>query len=353
MVRSMFSTPNGYPIAEFAAISQGSIMMKTESDQHAESSFAFSNRRTLLRRSLALGVAAPAILSAVPAALLASQNQATPAADAQPFQRYDPFLGPAKPHRKKFAIDVQQTTVEIAPGATYTSWTYDGTIPGRTFRVVEGDRVDITLRVDPAANTDHSIEVQAARTPPDVDFKPIAPGEKFTWNFRADRPGAYLYHCAAQENRMYHDAGMYGAFIVDPKEGWSPAQELILVQGDFPSNDGPNGMMMGRDMDRVMVNGHATQYVDEPIQVKVGEPIRIFVVNAGPHARSSFRVVGAIFDSVYANASPKNQLFDLPSVALEPGESACVEFVLDEPGTYPIVNQSRGGHNTMALLEAN
>ncbi|MEI4810745.1 multicopper oxidase domain-containing protein, partial [Pseudomonas aeruginosa] len=208
----------------------------------------------------------------------------------------------------------------------------------------------------------YAIDIHAARTPPDVDFVTINPGEQFTWNFRAERPGAYLYHCGTPETLMHIGAGMYGAFIVDPKEGWSPAQELILVQSDFTLAEGANSvkvpdmnrMIGARDVDYVVFNGHATQYVDEPIQVKVGEPIRIFVVNAGPNVWSSFHVVGAIFDRVLVNASLKNQLFDLQSVSIGPGESTCVEFTLDEPGVYTAVNHAFGhaAQGAIALIEA-
>ncbi|EPK5696484.1 multicopper oxidase domain-containing protein [Pseudomonas aeruginosa] len=358
--------------------------MNDNLDQHSELLSTTNDRRTMLRRGLAFGFAAPALVPAIRAVAQDSHGHAeeatpetatgesdnhaghtespVPAASVQPFQRYDPYLAPAKPHRKKFAIDVQDVTVEIAPGVPFAGWSYDGTIPGRTFRVVEGDRVDITLRIDPAANAHHSIDIHAARTPPDVDFVTINPGEQFTWNFRAERPGAYLYHCGTPETLMHIGGGMYGAFIVDPKEGWSPAQELILVQSDFTLADDANGvkvpdmnrMIGARDVDYVVFNGHATQYVDEPIQVKVGEPIRIFVVNGGPNVWSSFHVVGAIFDRVLVNASPKNQLFDLQSVSIGPGESTCVEFTLDEPGVYTAVNHAFGhaAQGAVALIEA-
>ena len=68
--------------------------------------------------------------------------------------------------------------------------------------------------------------------------------------------------------------------------------------------------------------------------MKVGEPIRIFVVNAGPNVWSSFHVVGAIFDKAYINANPKNELHGLQSITIGPGDGACVEFTVEEPGHY-------------------
>ncbi|MCA9877613.1 MAG: hypothetical protein KC442_07520, partial [Thermomicrobiales bacterium] len=174
--------------------------------------------------------------------------------------------------------------------------------------------------------------------------------------------GAFMYHCGTPPVLMHIGAGMYGSMIVDPKERWSPAQELVFVQSDFYLADGENGIkvpdytkMLGHgNMDYVVFNGHANQYVANPIKVKAGEPIRIFVTNAGPNAWCSFHVVGAIFDAGYLNANPKNKMVGLQSMAIGPGDGICVELTLHEPGLYPAVNHAFGhaAHGAIALLHA-
>jgi nitrite reductase (NO-forming) len=285
-----------------------------------------------------------------------------PSGPVQPFTRFDPFLPAVEPGPKDITMVARDATLFIANDVPYAGWTYDGTIPGRPLRVVEGDTVNVTFRVDSAANAHHSLDFHAAKAAPHVAFRTINPGEKLSWSFVAKHPGAYMYHCGTPEILMHIGAGMYGAMIVDPKEGWSPAQELILVQSDFYLADGPDGvkvpdygrMLGGKDMDYVVFNGHSSQYVDEPIRVRAGEPVRIFVVNAGPNVWSSFHVVGTIFHRAYVNASPKNALFDLQSITIGPGDAACVEFTLDEPGGYPAVNHAFGhaAHGAIALLQA-
>ena len=351
------------------------------------------SRRLLLQRGIALGLAAPL---GVPVWRAAAQDPhahdeaATPEADApdehaaeeddhagdatahteapvastpvQPFARYDPVLPPVTPGPKDITVVARDATLLIANDVPFAAWTYDGTLPGRTFRVVEGDTVNVTFRVDSASNAHHSLDFHAAKTAPDVNFRTINPGEELTWSFVARHPGAYMYHCGTPQVLMHIGAGMYGAIIVDPKEGWAPAQEFIFVQSDLYAMDGPGGvkvpdlarMLGGGGMDYVVFNGHASQYVDQPIPVRVGEPIRIFVVNAGPNVWSSFHVVGTVFDRAYVNGSPKNQLFDLQSITIGPGDGACVEFALDEPGVYPVVNHAFGhaAHGAVALLQA-
>jgi nitrite reductase (NO-forming) len=163
---------------------------------------------------------------------------------------------------------------------------------------------------------------------------------------------------------MHIGAGMYGAMIVDPKGGWPSAQELLFIQSEFYLGDAEDGseakvpnytkMFAARDMDFTVFNGHASQYVDEPIMVKAGEPVRIFVVNAGPNHMLTFHVVGTIFDAAYFNANPANKVVGQQSISIGPGAGACVEFVLDEPGVYPAVNHAFGhaAHGAIALLKA-
>ena len=344
-----------------------------------------SNRRTFLQRVAGVGLAVPAlgafgIVAAAQTELAAPAPPTTgvvdahaapvgdalhlpiAAAQAQPFAFYDPFLPPVAAGPKQITVVAKDATLLVAKNVPYAAWTFDGTVPGRTLRVVEGDEVNFTLKIDPAATTGHSLDFHSAKTAPDKNYRTIMPGEELSFPFVAKYPGAYMYHCGTPPVLMHIGAGMYGAMIVDPKEGWPAARELIFVQSDFYLVDGEGGakvpdytkMLGNGTMDYVCFNGYANQYVENPIKVAVGEPIRIFVVNAGPNAWSSFHVVGTVFDRACVNANPRNELFGLQSITIGPGDGACVEFTLDEPGTYPAVNHAFGhaAHGAVALLQA-
>jgi nitrite reductase (NO-forming) len=289
-------------------------------------------------------------------------GDATPA--SQPpatFVPMDPVLAPVQPGPKTLIITAKDSTVYVAEDVAYAGWSFDGTIPGRPHRVVVGDEVTVTVRNEAAMA--HSLDTHAAQTPPDINYPVVQSGAEFTWRFTPKYPGAFMYHCGTPPVLMHIASGMYGAMIVDPQEGWSPAQELVFVQSEFYLADGPDGiktpdfakmMQQYGAMDYVTFNGYANQYVEHPIPVKVGEPIRIFVVNAGPNVWSSFHVVGGIFDAVYVNANPANKQVGLQSVTIGPGDGACVELTLTEPGTYPAVNHAFGHaqHGAIALLQA-
>jgi nitrite reductase (NO-forming) len=293
----------------------------------------------------------------------ASTGDASPVpAGTAEFTLYDPRLAPVEAGEKDIEIVSRDATLFVAKDVPYAGWTFDGTIPGRALRVRQGDKINFTFKVDPTASTAHSVDFHSAKTPPEKNYKTIMPGEEFSWSFDATTAGCFMYHCGTPPVLMHIGAGMYGAMIVDPAEGWSPAQELVFVQSDFYLSEGENGIMvpdytkmLGHgSADFVTFNGYANQYVENPIEIAVGEPVRIFVMNAGPNVWSSFHVVGAIFDKAYVNANPANELVGLQSITIGPGDGACVEFTVNEPGNYVAVNHAFGhaAHGAIAILSA-
>lgn len=335
-----------------------------------------ADRRSLLKRMAALGLAVPAAVGTGGIDVRAQDHEGTPVpggiphggtgdatpipGEITPFQRFDPVLAPVEPGPKEIIVEAIDRTLYVAKDTPYAAWTFDGSVPGRVLRAVEGDTINFTLKN--SAHMAHSLDFHSAQTPPDKNYKTINPGEEFSFSFEAKVPGAFMYHCGTPPVLMHIGAGMYGAMIVDPKEGWPPAQELVFVESEYYLIDGGDGVMLPdfkkmmtlNFMNYVVFNGHASQYVDEPIPVKVGEPIRIFIVNAGPNVWTSFHVVGAIFDTVHVGGNPKNVLHGLQSISIGPGDGASVEFTVDEPGDYVAVNHSFGHatHGAVAVLRA-
>lgn len=322
-----------------------------------------SDRRSLLKRAASAGLVFPVL-----SAMHASETAAAPVSRtgvrtlAQTATVYDPFLAKVEPGPKTIEIVAKDATLMVAKDVSYSGWTFDGTIPGRAIRVVEGDEIDFTFSVDPDAVTAHSLDFHSAQTPPNVNYRTIAQGESLNWKFTPRYPGTFMYHCGTPPVLMHIGMGMYGAMIVDPKEGWSPAQELIFVQSEFYLRPGQTDameadytkMLGNGTADYVVFNGYANQYVESPIAVNVGEPIRMFVVNCGPNVWSSFHVVGAIFDRAYVNGNPKNEMVGLQSITIGPGDGAVVEFTVEEPGTYVVVNHAFGhaSQGAIAILDA-
>ena len=110
--------------------------------------------------------------------------------------------------------------------------------------------------------------------------------------------------------------------------------------------------------DFVVWNGIANQYKDHPIEVPVGETVRVFVLNAGPSIDSSFHVVGTIFEDVIKEGIHLQRGNDgnwgSQAVDLSPAQGAIVEMHFDEDGLYPIVTHAFNfvGRGALGLFQA-
>ena len=253
---------------------------------------------------------------------------------------------------KEFRIPIEDAPVEIAAGVRYSGWTFGGTVPGPVIRVRQGDLVRI--RVVNQAAMPHSIDFHAARIPMNVAFRMIMPHDSLSFEFVAGDPGAYLVHCGTPPVLLHLMQGMYLPIIVDPKGGWPGHvdKEFVLVQSEFYVQGGDSARpgqadwshALDRQASYVVFNGKAFQYQAEPLQVSVGDRVRLFVVNAGPSFTSDFHIVGTIFDRVYPDGDPSHALSGVQTWAVPAGSGAVFEthFAADGSGagTYAFVTHA-------------
>ena len=251
-------------------------------------------------------------------------------------------------------LNVEETLVSIGPGVAYRAWTFNGTVPGPVIRVRQGQTVNFTLVNK--TKMDHSIDFHAAETPWNVNYQAVKAGSSFSFTWKANYPGAFLYHCGTPPVIEHISNGMYGAIIVDPASGWSPAKEYVLVQSEFYTrklSDGSysfdNAKAMAAQPDYVTFNGYTNQYKDAPLTAKLGEKVRIFVVNAGPSEFSAFHVIGAIFANAYADGNPANHTVGNQTVTIPPGGGEVVELTIPEAGMYPFVTHMFANASSGAL----
>jgi FtsP/CotA-like multicopper oxidase with cupredoxin domain len=169
--------------------------------------------------------------------------------------------------------------IEIAPGVRYAAWTFNGRVPGPTLRCTEGDRLRITFAngsAHPHTVHFHGIHPSAMDGVPglgeDIGGGLIEPGASFTYEFDAEPFGLHLYHCHAAPLAAHIAKGLYGAFIVDPKEPRAAADELVMVMNAFDTNfDFANEVYA--------VNTVGFHYLNAPIRVKRDALVRIYLVN--------------------------------------------------------------------------
>lgn len=240
----------------------------------------------------------------------------------------------------------KEARIAIAPGIAYDAWTFNGTVPAPVIRVRQGQTIHFTLTND--SKMSHSIDFHAAQTAWNVNYQPVAPGQSFSFDWVANYPGAFLYHCGTPPVMEHMANGMYGAIIVDPANGWAtPAQEYVLVQSEFYTQRAANGdytlnmtKMMNNQADYVTFNGYANQYTQSPLTAQPGQRIRLFIVNAGPTHFSAFHVIGALFSDTYADGNPANHEVGNQTITIPPGGGAVAELTIPDAGSYPFVTHS-------------
>ena len=272
------------------------------------------------------------------------------------FQPVDPTLPAVPPGAvKKFTVDVFQHVTQVDPNLAPTeAWSY--AVNGKAYRgtaasppivVSQGDKVQITFvnggSRKMGVTMAHSIDFHSAEVAPNRNYIDVAPGKKITISFVAKHPGVFMYHCATQPVLMHTSAGMMGMMVVKPRNLPPVGKELWLTQEEFylgaPGKPADMAKMAAETPDVMAFNGYANQYKANPITVRKGEKIRMYVLDAGPSKWSAFHVIGTVFDTTHIEGVVGH---DSQTISLAPSQGGWVEFTLDQEGNFPFVTHSFG-----------
>lgn len=292
-----------------------------------------------------------------------------------------PELAPLAPGRRTHQVrfDILAREIEVAPDVRFQAWTFGGSVPGPVVHVREGDRVSFAMsnrshevvavtapeRSSPylarlAANDPqkgssialpmrHSMDFHAGTVAANDKWRGIEPGQTIRFDWVANYPGVYLYHCGTPPILQHMSMGQYGVVIVSPRNGYPTDAEVdreyVIVQSEFYLKPGENGLHV-LDFDAAQIkqpsvvafNGHQRSMIDNPLPVRPGERVRLYVHNVGPTDTASFHVVGVIFDRVYYEGNPHNEWRGMQTVLLGASNGAVVEFIVPEEGEYIMVD---------------
>jgi nitrite reductase (NO-forming) len=295
------------------------------------------------------------------------------AAPAAPSDVVDPALPPLTGERvHQLTLTVREVALEVAPGVWQKRWTYNGSPVGPTLHGRVGDTFVVTLVND--ASMGHSIDFHAGSLAPSGPMRTIQPGEHLTYEFTATKAGIWMYHCSTMPMTAHIAAGMAGAVVIEPDGLPTVDRSYVLVQSevylqtraaDAASATEVDDVRAGAagQPDYVVLNGVANGYDSAPLTARVGERVRFWVLDAGPNRAASFHVVGAQFDSVYAEGGyllqDGHDAFGKTgggsqALGLEPAQGGFVETVFPEPGQYPFVSHvmadaERGAHGIVQV----
>lgn len=284
---------------------------------------------------------------------------AAPAAeDAVSIIRNPADLPPAIGDRGPTTMRVDLTAIEVdgvlADGTTFRYMTFDGQVPGPMLRMRVGDVMEVHVHNEMESMLPHSIDLHAVTGPGGgAEFTQTLAGEETVFTFTALQPGLYVYHCATASIGHHISSGMYGLILVEPVGGLPEVDhEFYVMQGEIYTAQpyGTKGhlsfsheAMLDEDPEYYVFNGAAGALtLDEyALRAEVGDTVRIYFGVGGPNAISSFHVIGEIFDRVYDQASlTSSPLTDVQTTLVPPGGATVVEFTLDVPGRYILVDHA-------------
>ncbi|MGQ0562321.1 MAG: multicopper oxidase domain-containing protein [Gemmatimonadota bacterium] len=227
---------------------------------------------------------------------------------------------------REYHMVATDTEIEVAPGVFFPAWTYNGQVPGPTLRGTEGDR--LRIHFSNAGSHPHTIHFHGIH-PGNMDgvFEQVQPGGTFVYEFDAEPFGLQLYHCHAIPLKRHIHKGLYGTFIIDPAEPRPAAREMVMVMNAFDTNfDGENEVYA--------VNTVGFHYQAHPIEVKLHELIRLYLVNLTEFDLiNSFHLHGNFF-KVFRTGTDLERHEFTDNLMLCQGERAVLEFSFKHPGKY-------------------
>ncbi len=231
---------------------------------------------------------------------------------------------------REWEIVASDMEVEVAPGVRFPAWTYNDRIPGPTLRAREGDRMRVTFlngSEHPHTIHWHGIHPAGQDGVPGIGAGRIPPGGKTVYEFDAEPFGLHLYHCHVRPLAEHIQKGLYGAFIVDPKDGREEADELVMVMHGLDTN-------FDRENEIYAVNGIGFAYMDPPVKVKRGELVRIYLVNVTEFDPiNSFHVHGNFFH--YFPTGTSLQPVELTDTVMQcQGQRGILELRFPRAGRY-------------------
>jgi nitrite reductase (NO-forming) len=284
---------------------------------------------------------------------LAHTMQAEPASIVRAPTDLPPAVGDRNAQTVKVELETVEKIGDLADGATYRYWTFNGQVPGPFVRVRVGDTVDVSLKNHEDSWMQHNVDFHAVTGPGGGGVATVAdPGQTKGFTFKALKPGLYVYHCAVPMAAQHIANGMYGLILVEPEGGLPPVDhEFYVMQGEIYTTEafGATGeltesydKLLNETPEYYVFNGAANALAEgNALHAKAGETVRIYFGVGGPNKTSSFHVIGEIFDHVYELASlTAEPLTDVQTISVPPGGAAAVDFTVEVPGTYMLVDHA-------------
>lgn len=252
-------------------------------------------------------------------------------------------------------LEAREVRARLADGSEFGFMTWNGQVPGPMIRVRQGDTVTLTVRSASTNMRPHCVDVHAVYgTGGGAMATVVVPGGEAREFFKCLYPGAFIYHCAVSGMDEHISRGMFGMFLVEPEEGLAAVdREFYIGQHELYTREpfGSAGLLhfdfasLASEQPRFvlfngMVQGLTPQGVG-PMRAKVGETVRIFMVNGGPNLSSSFHPIGNVWQRCWPQGALANApLAYVQTQPVAPGSCFVGQMHLPVPGPVNLVDHA-------------
>jgi len=263
----------------------------------------------------------------------------------------DPYLRmttpdlPDLPHEmdgpvKVFHLIAEPVKRKIAPFKTIDAWGYNGSCPGPTLQVQQGERVRIIFENRLPESTSihwHGLEVPIEQDGvPWISQKPIAPGEKYTYDFTVHQEGTFFYH---SHGAMQEMMGMIGFFVAHPERSYKPHADhdfgVILQEwAILPNNTVPNTSAM--EYNWLTFNGVSAPAIT-PMIARLGSRVRLRIINMGmDHHPIHLHGNQFVLTGTEGGRAPESTWYPMNTVLVGVAQARVVEFDAKYPGSWMV-----------------
>jgi manganese oxidase len=250
---------------------------------------------------------------------------------------------PDLPYEMDGAVKVFQLTAElvkrkIAPFKTIDVWGYNGSCPGPTIQVQQGDRVRVIFENHLPESTTvhwHGLEIPIEQDGvPWISQQPVAPGDKHVYEFTVHQEGTFFYH---SHGAMQEMLGMLGFFIAHPEKPYRPHVDhdygIILQEwAVLPSNTVPNSA--GMEFNWLTFNGASAPAIT-PMIARLGSRVRLRIVNLGmDHHPIHLHGNQFVQTGTEGGRAPESSWYPMNTVLVGVAQARVIEFDAKYPGAW-------------------
>ncbi len=241
---------------------------------------------------------------------------------------------------KVFRLIAEPVKRKIAPFKTIDAWGYNGSCPGPTIQVQQGDRVRVIFENRLPESTSlhwHGLEIPIGQDGvPYISQKPVAPGEKYVYEFTVHQEGTFFYHAHSAMQEMI---GQIGFFVAHPERDYRPRVDqdygLILQEwAVLPSNTVPN--TAGMEFNWLTFNGVSAP-MTTPLLARLGSRVRLRIVNLGmDHHPVHLHGNQFVVTGTEGGRAPESTWYPMNTVLVGVAQARVVEFEAKYPGAWMI-----------------